>query len=171
MDDNSAQNNTQTPVVSDTSPVSHDTFTLDTPLPAPSVPPPAPLDDTPPPDLSSADSQPNTSGEHPEDSVSPEFREQVYKELAEAMLDGLGTGEIEVEASEDSSEYILPKLDSVQTKNDLLALLQDVANQWPVYQKVYDQYKTAESQTKSENADREKLEAIKDQLHSFKNTD
>lgn len=157
MDDNSNQDNSQTPAqpfVSNIPPMTSDTATLDTPLPAPSVPPPAPVEDNP----------------EPSEPISPEFREQVYKDLAEAMLDGLGTGEIEVKASEDSSEYILPKLDSVQTKEDLIVLLENVSIQWPVYKKIYDKYKTVQTVIKQDGEDKQKIEDIQSQLHSLTNT-
>lgn len=94
------------------------------------------------------------------DAVTSEEREKLYKELAEKMLQGLETGEIEVEASEDSSEYILEHLDKVQTKAELMAFLEEVGNRWPVY-------KTMTTKEVTEQKDQDKITDIQDQLHQF----
>lgn len=68
--------------------------------------------------------------------ITAEYREKVYKELAQAMLDGLDKGTITIEQSDEISHFVLDHLDNVGTIADLIVFVKELASKWPVYQSV-----------------------------------
>ncbi len=69
-------------------------------------------------------------------SITLEYRDRVYKELAQATLDGLDTGRITVEQSKEIAQFVLERLDGVNTQVELNSFLQELINKWSVFQSV-----------------------------------
>ncbi len=94
--------------------------------------------------------------------IPSEDRESLYKDLADAMMEALDKGEIEVEDSEASSQFVLDHLDSVQTKADLVNFLKELGERWPIYNTIGMKYITTD-------ADQNKIDSIQDQLTNITN--
>lgn len=68
--------------------------------------------------------------------VTDEYREKVYKELAEVMLHGLESGQITVAESKELSQFVLDHLDNVRTYAELSDFLKELVSKWPFYKTV-----------------------------------
>lgn len=87
--------------------------------------------------ISSSSAQTNTAN-----LVSEELRTKVYNMLAENLLHELEKEDLDftAEDAEKSAEFILSQLDTLQTKQELLAFLKQAADRWPIYKSVYDEF-------------------------------
>ena len=91
--------------------------------------------------------------------IDDQIRNNVYNDLFAAIYDALKKEEITEDEAQNTAEFILPRLDSVKTKDELIAFLSELAEKWPVYSNVY-------LLTKSEHDNQVKLA----QLHQEVNT-
>ena len=148
-----------------TPPVTTPETQADMPSPAPSSDTTSPSDPAETPPVSAPSSTPadattassSPAGASETEAIPSEEREKLYKELADAMLEALDKGDIEVEDSEKSSTYILEHLDNVQTKDELKGFLKELGSRWPIYNAVGMGYITTDN-------DQNKIEDIQGQL-------
>ncbi len=93
--------------------------------------------------------------------ITEEFREKIYKELAEVMLHGLESGQITVEESKALSRFVLDHLDNAQTYAEFSNFLKELVDKWPVYKAVSLQL---QDDLKDESFKKEKLEEIREDI-------
>jgi hypothetical protein len=165
MDSNTAQPTSLSnpvPVAQTDTPVLPVEAVTTPPNPAPEVQQPTPQVNASMPEVISIPPPPAVPSPSVDDkeAVTPEEIEKMFKLLADAMLEGLEKGAIEVEASEESSAFVLERLDNVKTKAEMVTFLTDLANRWPIYNTVSMQYVSA-------TTDRNNIENIQGLLHSF----
>lgn len=98
-------------------------------------------------------------------SISSEYREKVYKELAEVMLHGLESGQISVEESKALSRFVLDNLDNVKNYAELSSFLKELVDKWPVYKAVSLQL---QDDVKDESFKKDKLEEIREDIGHIK---
>lgn len=94
--------------------------------------------------------------------VTSEYREKVYKELAQAMLDGLDKGTITVEQSDEISHFVLDHLDNVGSTADLIVFVKELASKWPAYQSV-------SLQLQDESQKDEKIKGVQENINQITN--
>lgn len=102
----------------------------------------------------------------PNSSINSEYREKIYKELAEVMLHDLEAGQISIEESKKLSQFILDHLDSVKTYTELSSFLQELVNKWPVYKTVSMQL---QDDLEDKNLKEEKIEEIREDISHINN--
>jgi len=68
--------------------------------------------------------------------ITQEEREKIYAQLAEAMMSALEGDQATEEDAAESAEIIL-KLDTIQTRGELIILLANLAARWNMYRSVY----------------------------------
>jgi hypothetical protein len=73
--------------------------------------------------------------------LTEQYREKIYNSLAEAVLEGLDTGQITVEDSKDSADFILLGLEAIDNLSDTLPYLEELGQKYPVYQPAIDTIK------------------------------
>ena len=88
---------------------------------------------------------------------------KTYIVLKDCLLDGLDTGSLTVEDSEQSSYVIERNMQQITSSGELLLFTQDLARQYPAYQKAYIYVK----QQSTEQKDKQKLDALQQKLRSF----
>ena len=89
--------------------------------------------------------------------LTPEYREKIYKMLAQTMLDGLDSGKIRVDESVDMSEFIIERLDNLQTQDDLYIFLDELSEKWSIYHNI-------QNQLDSEQQQIDKIEDVRNDL-------
>lgn len=62
-----------------------------------------------------------------------EYKEKVYEDLSQVMIDSLDTGEITIAQSKEISQFILDRLEIIVDIGGLNSFLQELANKWPIY--------------------------------------
>jgi hypothetical protein len=95
--------------------------------------------------------------------MTEETRKEIYHDLAELMLAALEEGVMTTEESEDSSAFILEKLDAVQNGDQLISFLEELKNKWAVYENVYTGVKSKYAQS----TDTQKIEEIQSKLQQL----
>lgn len=97
----------------------------------------------------------------PVQAITEQERSRVYDDLFHAVYYALEKGEIvEVDAQE-SADFILKKLDTLQTKAELLIFLEELANKWTIYSNAY-------LLAKSEYQTKDKIYEIQQQIGNLK---
>lgn len=91
--------------------------------------------------------------------VTPELREQIYEQLADAMTTALEHAEVTTRDASLSSDMILKNLDNARTYGELLTFLHQLSARWDIYQTVY-----------QEAMKEELLKKVSDELKSFTTT-
>lgn len=79
--------------------------------------------------------------------ISQDLRDEVYGRLAECVITALENPNpdvISLPDAEQSADYILPRLDTVQTRSELIFFLRQLAERWPIYHSVYMEYQKNE---------------------------
>jgi len=91
------------------------------------------------------------------------MKERLYDELCRGILEAINRGEASLLEGKQSAKFILDYLDNVQTKDELLQFLYDLATRWKVYHPFY--IKTRYQL--EEEAEKEKIEKLKKHLYQF----
>jgi len=89
--------------------------------------------------------------------VTAQLREKVYNDLWEATLHAMDKEELSEEDAQEVADFILGKLDTVQTHPELFSFLEELASKWPVYSNVF-------LLLKSEEMNQDKIHTIQQQL-------
>lgn len=79
--------------------------------------------------------------------ISQDFRDEVYGRLAECVITALENPNpdvISLPDAEQSADYILPRLDAVQSRSELIIFLRQLSERWPIYHSVYIDYQKNE---------------------------
>lgn len=84
-------------------------------------------------------------------------RSSVYDDLFHAVYYAIEKAEITEEDAQESADFILKRLDTIQTKQELLTFLEELANKWTIYSNVF-------LLAKSENQTKEKIQDIQQQI-------
>lgn len=98
--------------------------------------------------------------------ITEEFREKIYKELAEVMLHGLESGQVSVEDSKKLSIFVLDRMDNLKTYGELVSFLQELVNKWPVFKTVSLQL---QDDLQDESFKEEKIEEIREDISNINN--
>ncbi len=97
-----------------------------------------------------------------EELISEEFVPKVYKVLAEAMLAALENGQMLVEESKYSSQFIIDKMPEIKTKSELIVFLDELSSRWSAYA-------DAVNVLKNEMIDTQKLQDVEEKLDEMSN--
>jgi len=90
------------------------------------------------------------------------FKKQLSKELVQQIIYGLETKQLNLLQMKASASYVLDNLNKIKEQSQLIAFLENLKSQWPVYTNLYTIYKNKLSQN------REKI--VLDKLTSYINT-
>lgn len=71
--------------------------------------------------------------------ITPEYLDNICDLLADTILDNMAEGGISLVSSKESADFISSRIMSVQTKSDLAAFLQELSDNWPIFQSVTEQ--------------------------------
>lgn len=102
----------------------------------------------------------------PDASITNEYREKVYKELAEVMLHGLENGQITVKDSKELSQFVLDNSNRLGTYGELSSFLQELVNKWPVFKAILLQL---QDDFKNDSFKNEKINEIREDISQIKN--
>lgn len=69
--------------------------------------------------------------------LSEEQKEQVYKDFSDALMSALENGQITVEESEKSADFMLQNFGEVTSKESLIIFLEDLSIKWSAYKNLY----------------------------------
>lgn len=67
------------------------------------------------------------------DKITEDQKEKIYGELMNLIIDGLDKGVIFKEDAQDAAEFILARMEKVDTEKDLILFLDDLARKWDVF--------------------------------------
>ncbi len=76
--------------------------------------------------------------------VTPEQRDAVYAKLADAMIRAMEAGAMDDTGSQQSSQFVLDRLETLSSREELMVFLEELSNRWPVYKEVYLSFKAEE---------------------------
>ena len=96
------------------------------------------------------------------DSVN-QLREKLYVQLVETLLRGVVDDVFTPQESREISRFIMNKLDDVETKEEMIQFLHDLATKWSKYNPFYIQLKYENEKVK----EKEKMDEIKAKLNQF----
>ena len=96
------------------------------------------------------------------DSVN-QLRDKLYVQLTETLLKGVIDDVFTPQESREISRFIMGKLDDVETKEEMMQFLHDLATKWTKYNPFYVQMKYENEKDK----DKEKMDEIKAKLNQF----
>jgi hypothetical protein len=89
--------------------------------------------------------------------VSQDFREKVYKDLWQVTLSSLEHGELSEDDSQVVADFVLERLDNINTYSELFLFLDNLSNRWPIFSNIY-------LLIKSEETNKDKIDSIQKQL-------
>lgn len=92
-----------------------------------------------------------------------ELQKDAYLQLNKCLIEALEKGDITTDEMRSSARYISFHLNAVESYEELLLLLNSIAEQWPVYQGVYVNFK----KEKTANEDALKLQALQEKLRQL----
>lgn len=95
--------------------------------------------------------------------ISDEARDKIYTQIADTMIEGLEAGTLSADESQQSSQYILDRLDDVHTFQEAVELLKDVSERWPAYRNAL----SVIEKEGSEKQDEAKIQKAQEQLHNI----
>lgn len=67
--------------------------------------------------------------------------DNLYDNLAKALMKGLKRGYLFVDDARQSADYILSHLEKIRTYEELFIFLQELAKKWDAYQEVFLEFK------------------------------
>lgn len=88
------------------------------------------------------------------------LQKDAYRDLLDAAINALEKGEMTVEEFDKSSQTIVRNLDGLESNNELILFLRDLAAKYSAYQKIYITYKQNQVAAK----DQVKLEELQAKL-------
>ena len=92
-----------------------------------------------------------------------DLRKQVYDSLFDSIIDAMLHGNASLRDGKESAQFILGKLETVKTKQELLQFLFDLSTKWSLYHPYYVKMKYSvvqEEETK-------KIKELKSKLYTF----
>jgi len=95
--------------------------------------------------------------------ITEEQKKKVYDDLALAMIDGMEQGTFSDEESRASAEFVLAKLGTVKTEQELFQFLEELGKRWSIYEKVLLKLKGQ----KNNQIDQVKLQEVKNKLNQL----
>lgn len=73
--------------------------------------------------------------------ITVEEKTTIYNNLADLLMNGLKNGELFEEDVQNSSKFILEKMESITTKEELITFLKILSDRWDIYREEYLKYK------------------------------
>ncbi|MCR4329474.1 MAG: hypothetical protein NUV65_02935 [Candidatus Roizmanbacteria bacterium] len=98
--------------------------------------------------------------------MNTQFEEQkdiVQEKILGCMIKALRDGTLKVDESRASAQFVLSKIDSVGTSQELLALLQELSTRWKVYESVLLEEKGKQIQSE----DTDQIKQVQQKLQKF----
>ncbi len=92
-----------------------------------------------------------------------ELIKKAYGELKEAMITGLERGELDTDEMRESARHIQIHLNEAESIEEIILLLHEIGDRWPVYKTAYITFK----QTEMQQDDQLKMEALQEKLRQF----
>lgn len=72
--------------------------------------------------------------------VTDQRRKKLYEDIAHSMIGALFEGYISVKEAKESAQFVLQKLEHIDTETELIAFLEELAHKWNTYNGVYLKY-------------------------------